>query len=235
MPGIQQDATISWLRAENHWLREEVRALAEALRTIARTAESLRALVYFDSLTGLPNRRLLDDTISKRLSVHTVPPFAVLFIDLDDFKRINDSVGHPAADALLRKVAATLDALIRSNDVLGPYVVVTGTREDLVLSRTGGDEFVILLPEVKNLAAAESVARRILQRFEQPFQADHRSIFITASIGIAIYPADGETADVLIQNADSAMYKAKQKGKARYECYCVPAPAETAVSAGSGM
>jgi diguanylate cyclase (GGDEF)-like protein len=222
MHDMEQNATIDWLRAENHWLRQEMRSLADALHTAVGKAESFKALAYVDNLTGLPNRRRFDDTLRRRLSVRAARPFAVLFIDLDNFKRINDSIGHPVGDALLREVAAVLDGLIRSSDVLNAHVVVGGMRE-VVLSRTGGDEFVVLLPEVENLSAVECVARRILARFEQPFRAAQRSVFVTASIGIAIYPSDGETADVLIQHADLAMYRAKQNGKARYEVYRVAA------------
>lgn len=217
MQSTEQDATIGWLRAENHWLRQEVRILAEELRLVGCATESLKALAYLDSLTGLPNRRSLDATLKQRISVSAAHPFALLFLDLDDFKRINDSFGHSAADALLRDIAAALDGLTRSNDTLIPYGLATERSEEFVLSRLGGDEFVILLPGVKSRAAAGSVARRILNRFEERFAIERRSVLVTASIGIAIYPSDGETADALIQNADLAMYDAKQNGKARYE------------------
>jgi GGDEF domain-containing protein len=215
---VGRDASV-WLRSENHWLRQKIRALEEALRASARTVESLRALVYLDGLTGLPNRRSVDDSMARMLSAGSARPFAVLFVDLDNFKEINDSVGHRVADSLLQHLAATLDGLVRANDVLGRCVPATGAGKGSVLSRLGGDEFAILLPEVEDRAAAESVASRIIERFQQPFRAGDNSVFVTASIGIAIYPADGETADILIDKADSAMYTAKKNGKARYEFY----------------
>lgn len=210
------------LTAENSRLRRKICALEEALRKTASTAERLEALVYQDSLTGLPNRRFLDDSFRRMLASRaTQGQLAVLLIDIDDFKRINDSVGHGAADGLLRELAATLQGLIRASDVPSPSPsVVAGIAErlsDSLLSRLGGDEFVILLPDVKNRAAAESVACRILQRLEHPFHAGERNVSVTASIGIAIYPCDGHTADVLMSNADAAMYEAKRNGKARYE------------------
>jgi diguanylate cyclase (GGDEF)-like protein len=99
----------------------------------------------------------------------------------------------------------------------GEVTEMAERRPDSVLSRFGDDEFVILLLEVRNRAAAGSVARRILQRLARPFQAGDRDVWVTVSIGIAVYPADGHTADILMSNADAAMYRAKRKGKARYE------------------
>lgn len=221
MEGVE--AAVRRLAAENDRLRREIRTLEEALRAALDEVQGLKALAYLDSLTGLPNRRSFTDSFRSMLSGCAQQEFAVLFVDVDDFKRINESLGHCAADHLLRELAAALDGLIRSFDVLRPPVHVIGNpapQSDCVLSRLGGDEFVILLPGVKDRATAGSVAARILQRLERPFQVGSRSMLVTASIGIALYPSDGHTADTLVTNADAAMYAAKQRGKARYEHYC---------------
>jgi GGDEF domain-containing protein len=227
MEGVE--AAIRPLAAENDRLRREICALEEALRVALDDVEQLKALAYHDSLTGLPNRRSFTDRFRTMLSAGVKQEFAVLFVDIDDFKRINESLGHWGADELLRELAAALDGLIRTVDVLHPPVYVVGTpapQSDCVLSRLGGDEFVILLPGVKDRATAGSIATRILQRLECPFQVGGRSMLVTASIGIALYPSDGHTADILVTNADAAMYAAKQHGKARYEHYHSPEGAE---------
>jgi GGDEF domain-containing protein len=230
------EAAILQLQAENDELKRTVRALEQALHETANGAQRLRSLIYQDSLTGLPNRRSLDDSFGRMFSTHTARgQFAVLFIDVDDFKQINDSIGHLAGDRLLRELAATLDGLIRADDVMSPPTRATDIGEstsDSVLSRLGGDEFVILLPEVKNRAVAGSVARRILERLEKPFQVERCDVSVTASIGIAIYPSDGYTAEVLMNNADAAMYEAKRKGKARFEYYYRREDGTRAVEAG---
>jgi GGDEF domain-containing protein len=228
------DAAMRRLAAENDRLRREIRALEEALRGALDKAQQLEAIAYRDSLTGLPNRRSLADSFRTMLSTCAAREFAVLFVDLDDFKRINESLGHRIADALLRELAAALDGLIRSVDA-HPAVRVTGTagpQPGGVLSRLGGDEFVILLPEIKDRASAESIAARILEHLERPFQVGSRNIVVTASIGIALYPSDGHTADTLVSNADAAMYAAKRRGKACYEHYrAAPDRGESAADA----
>jgi diguanylate cyclase len=224
------DAKTREIAAANAKLKEEAAAREDALRKLAESHEQIRALAYQDGLTGLPNRRLLNEHLEKVLarSRRKSTEFAVLFVDLDNFKLINDSIGHQAADGVLRQFSTALNTLIRSEDVLtlcmeqDAGLDTTITIEpitDSVLSRLGGDEFVILLPEIKDRFAAGSVAHRILKRLERPFTAGSSEVFLTTSIGIATYPADGQTADVLIRNADTAMYHAKQQGKAAYQYY----------------
>jgi GGDEF domain-containing protein len=230
---------MSGLEVENDALRRQVRELEEALDGTTSTTANLRALAYEDPLTGLPNRRFLNDSFKRILSTRRGSKrLAVLFIDLDDFKHVNDSFGHRFADGLLREVAVRLEAVIRFNDILSApglrpldrcrpmrLLEMQAANEDAVLSRLGGDEFVILLPEVRDPAVAGSVALRIIERIGQPFTAHHCNVLVTASVGIALYPTDGQTADTLIENADAAMYRAKQNGKARYEHYGVAADA----------
>jgi predicted signal transduction protein with EAL and GGDEF domain len=218
------------LEAAKRRLEEEARAREQVLAQLAESNEQIRALAFQDGLTGLPNRRVLHDNLEKLLarSSRRQTEFAVLFVDLDNFKRINDTVGHHGADEVLRQLATTLGELIRAEDVLALYVrqgvepdatASFASILDSVVSRVGGDEFVILLPELRDRFAAGTVANRILERLDRPFSVGDTQVFVTASIGIATYPADGTTAEVLLRNADTAMYHAKQQGKAAFQYY----------------
>jgi diguanylate cyclase (GGDEF)-like protein/PAS domain S-box-containing protein len=162
-----------------------------------------------DFLTGLPNRMLLKDRISlaialaRRHGKHT----AVLFLDLDGFKHINDSLGHAVGDMLLQSVAARLVACGRTSDTV---------------SRQGGDEFVVLLSEVEHSEDASMAARRMLETVAQPHSVNDHDLHVTASIGVSIYPEDGDDAETLVKNADTAMYQAKENGRQSYQ-YFTPA------------
>ncbi|ARN73042.1 EAL domain-containing protein [Oceanicoccus sagamiensis] len=161
---------------------------------------------YHDLLTRLPNRALFKDRLSVAITQaqRNNTELAVMFIDLDRFKIINDSLGHTMGDRLLQSVAQRLQACIRKGDTL---------------SRFGGDEFTLLLPEVKNADAAVHIAEKILADIKKPFQLGNREVFIGASIGIAIYPESGEDMDALIKNADIAMYRVKKTGKDGYQLF----------------
>lgn len=224
------DAQTKELSETNRKLREEAAARERALEQLAESNEQIRELAYQDGLTNLPNRRLLNDFLEKILAraIRKDIEFAILFVDLDNFKLINDTIGHQAADEVLRQLSVTLSELIRSEDVQALYAEQTIDLEstisvapitDSVLSRFGGDEFVILLPEIRDRFAAGSVARRILKRLEQPFSIGDQDVFVSVSIGIATYPEDGHTTEILVRNADTAMYHAKQEGKSAYQYY----------------
>jgi predicted signal transduction protein with EAL and GGDEF domain len=224
------DAQTRELKAANQALKHEAALREDALRRLGESHEQIRALAYQDGLTGLPNRRLLNEHLEKVLARarRKGTEFAVLFLDVDNFKLINDTVGHQAADQVLRQLAEILGALIRSDDMLGLYVdgeldpTATVTIEPIgesVLSRLGGDEFIVLLPDTRDRFAAGNVARRILQHLEQPIRVEGHEVFVTASIGIATFPSDGVTSEILIRNADTAMYHAKQQGKAAFQYY----------------
>jgi len=213
-------------------LRREGAARDDALRLLGESNEKIRALAYQDGLTGLPNRRLFNEHVEKVLAraKRKGTEFALLFFDIDNFKLINDTVGHQTADEVLRQLAASLKVLITSDDVFGLYtddrgdVDTTATISiepigDSVLSRLGGDEFIILLPDTRDRFAAGTVARKILSHLEQPIAAHGHEVFVTASIGIATFPEDGVTSEILIRNADTAMYHAKQQGKAAFQYY----------------
>src|SRR5690606_27372428 len=209
------------LAESNEKLRCEAEAREEAMRKLAESNERIKALAYQDGLTGLPNRRLLDEHLEKVLARarRKGTQFALLFIDFDNFKLINDTVGHQAADGVLKQLAESLSALIRIEDMLSyadtdvdiDTTISIEPITDSVLSRLGGDEFVVLLPETRDRFAAGIVANRILKHLERPIPTEKGDLVVTASIGIATYPHDGQTGDELIRNADTAMYHAKQQ------------------------
>lgn len=217
------------LAESNEKLRCEAAAREEAMRKLAESNERIKALAYQDGLTGLPNRRLLDEHLEKVLARarRKGTQFALLFIDFDNFKLINDTVGHQAADGVLKQLAESLSDLIRMEDMLSyadtdvdiDTTISIEPITDSVLSRLGGDEFVVLLPETRDRFAAGIVANRILKHLERPIPTEKGDLVVTASIGIATYPHDGQTGDELIRNADTAMYHAKQQGKAGYQYY----------------
>jgi PAS domain S-box-containing protein len=179
-----------------------------------------------DALTGLPNRMLLIDRLERVLQHHQAhgdSQFAVLFLDLDGFKVVNDSLGHLAGDDFLQAVARRLEASLRSTDVLtrasgdGPH---TGNSEH-TLARLGGDEFIILLHEVRSVLDATRVAARIQQSLSRPFRVAEREVFTTASIGIAVSGSGYTRAEDMLRDADTAMYRAKALGKGRSEVFDV--------------
>jgi diguanylate cyclase (GGDEF)-like protein/PAS domain S-box-containing protein len=159
-----------------------------------------------DFLTGLPNRMLVEDRIAQStiLAGRHLAKLAVLFLDLDGFKHINDSLGHAIGDKLLKSVAGRLVDCVRASDTV---------------SRQGGDEFVVLLSEVAQADDAAISARRILMMLTAPHSIDDRDLHVTASIGVSVYPDDGMDAETLIKNADTAMYQAKENGRQGYQFF----------------
>ncbi len=164
--------------------------------------DRIQRLAHFDPLTGLPNRVLLAERAQRHIAEEQVRggSLAMLFVDLDHFKNVNDSLGHRIGDILLVAVARRLEALVREQDTV---------------ARLGGDEFLVLLPATTAAQAAE-VANQLLASVAQPFQMDPYELTTTLSIGIAMYPADGDSFDTLYQRADAAMYRAKQSGRNRH-------------------
>ena len=165
--------------------------------------EQLYYQAHYDVLTALPNRLYFRDQLERTLAYanRAGERFALLFVDLDFFKRVNDSVGHAAGDVVLRDAADRMRACVREADVL---------------ARLGGDEFMLLLPDIKASRDPQIVAEHVIAAMAAPFAVGGHDHFLNASIGIAIYPDDGETADDLLRNADTAMYRAKEAGRGQY-------------------
>jgi len=180
--------------------------------------EKIRFLAYYDPLTGLPNRTFYKEILGRAIAYakrHKVV-MATMFIDLDSFKQINDTYGHCTGDELLKVVAMQLTKCVRKTD----YVARSDDeRVPDTVSRLGGDEFIVLLNEIREGGDAARVALRILDMLSRPLVVGGHEVFISASIGISLFPGDGETVDVLLKNADAAMYVAKSSGKNRYQFY----------------
>jgi diguanylate cyclase (GGDEF)-like protein len=178
----------------------------------------LRSLSYRDSLTNLENRyrwkERLDLAIANAKRKNRLA--AIVLLDLDNFKKINDTIGHTAGDQLLRDFAGRLSKCLRQTDSISRSLTEDS---DSVVARFGGDEFTILLSEIDNVEDPAKVCKRIIEMLSEPFILGLHEIFVTASIGIAIYPFDGRDMDTLIKNADVAMYQAKDQGRNNYQYY----------------
>ncbi|AAM24326.1 diguanylate cyclase (GGDEF)-like protein/PAS domain S-box-containing protein [Caldanaerobacter subterraneus subsp. tengcongensis MB4] len=166
----------------------------------------LKYMAFYDPLTGLPRREVFMDRLKIAMAdaKRNGKKLAVFFVDLDNFKTINDSLGHHIGDRLLKKVARKLKACLRESDTV---------------SRVGGDEFVILLPDIINIDDTNKVANRILELFNQPIKFNNYELYVTISIGIAIYPDHGKNERAIVKNADIAMYKAKRDGKNSFQYF----------------
>lgn len=183
-----------------------------------RTEEQIRHLAFYDSLTSLPNRMLFKEQLNQALqSARREERYvAILFLDLDNFKRVNDTLGHTIGDLLLQDVGARLAQCIRAEDTLARN---PSAQPNLTVARLGGDEFTVLLGRIANTQDAAKVAQRILDSLSEPVIVDGHELFVSTSIGIAVYPFDGEETETLIKNADAAMYHAKSNGRSRYHFY----------------
>ena len=182
------------------------RIVTERTSELREARERAQHLADHDALTGLPNRRLLEDRLTQALALsqRNRKQTAVMFVDLDRFKAINDSLGHAVGDLVLKEVAQRLVRQLRVGDTV---------------CRVGGDEFVVVLPESKRSTDAANVAAKIMETLSQPVQAADRELTVTPSIGIAVFPEDGRDAAMLIRNADAAMYHAKETGRANYQFF----------------
>jgi diguanylate cyclase (GGDEF)-like protein/PAS domain S-box-containing protein len=206
------------------WSFEDVTAEREADSRVQRALDALERMVAertsalqdaqaraqhladHDPLTGLPNRRLLEDRLTQAIALgqRNRQQTAVMFVDLDRFKTINDSLGHAVGDALLKEVAGRLVTQLRTGDTI---------------CRIGGDEFVVVLPEIKRSSDLAQVAQKVIEHLSQPVVIEERELIVTPSIGISVFPDDGRDAETLIRNADAAMYHAKELGRANYQFF----------------
>ncbi len=199
---------------------------SKAFKALSKSEARLRYLAYYDALTGLPNRQLSLERLDRALHIakRYSRVLAVLYVDIDRFKRINDTLGHSVGDALLKAVGERLESCVRTTD----SVARTAPEDSIItVGRLAGDEFTLLLPEIECAADASIVARRILNSFEQPFTASGHELFVTPSIGIAVYPSDGQDAGTLLKNADMAMYHSKHEGRNGYHFYTASLMART--------
>lgn len=169
-----------------------------------RAEETIRQLAYHDSLTGLPNRLLFKDRLTVALAQarRNRRNLAVMLLDLDHFKEVNDTLGHSVGDQLLQYIGKRLTGLLRKNDTV---------------ARMGGDEFLLLLPEIKRIEDVATIARKIIGAVRKPCRINSHTLQITVSIGVAIYPGDGEDEDILMSHADNALYAAKREGRDTYQ------------------
>ncbi len=181
------------------WCFRDVSELKESAATIRRQA-------YYDSLTGLPNRILLDDRLKHAIQYagRFDSKIAVLFIDLDDFKKVNDNAGHYAGDLVLKDVTSRIQESIREVDTL---------------ARLGGDEFVLLLESIQDSDIVHTICERIITSLAKPFSVSDNNYFISSSIGISVYPKDGRDQEELMRKADMAMYQSKALGKSTYQFF----------------
>jgi len=193
-------------------LRDQSGQLYGYLTIVADITERKRAehkiefLAYHDALTGLPNRLLVQDRFlqARAHADRDKSKVALLFLDLDNFKTINDSLGHSVGDALLQQIASRLSECVRDTDTI---------------SRQGGDEFLIVLPDLPDSDACAPVLVKVMERLQDPFDADGHELSTSASIGIALYPDDGKDFDTLLKKADMAMYRAKDSGRNAYHFF----------------
>ncbi|MBN1959746.1 MAG: EAL domain-containing protein [Deltaproteobacteria bacterium] len=218
-PGDQRILSVSnTIMNDSSGKPQAVVCVARDITEYKRSEERIRFLAYYDSLTGLPNRTFCSELLSRSLErakrySHTM---ALLFVDLDNFKRINDTLGHEIGDQLLKVVAQNIGACIRGSD---HFARAGKRRYENIVSRLGGDEFIILLSEIRQPSDSHIVAQRILDIFTKSINIAGNELFITASIGIALFPIDSIDVDSLLRNADAAMYHAKTRGKNNYQFY----------------
>jgi diguanylate cyclase (GGDEF)-like protein/PAS domain S-box-containing protein len=171
-----------------------------------QAAEMIHQMAYHDFLTGLPNRKLFSDRLGIALAQaqRNQKGVAIAMLDLDNFKEVNDTLGHDVGDLLLKATAERLSTALRESDTV---------------ARLGGDEFALILPDLKGIKDAIQIAQKIVDSFRKPFLIDIHQLTVTTSIGLAVYPDDGTDEGILLKNADQAMYQAKQNGRDRYQFY----------------
>lgn len=198
--------------------RHEIYQLAVALGRRRQLEDRIRQIAFFDDVTGLPNRAFFKDNLKQALESARVNKnnIALLFLDLDNFKRINDTLGHSTGDILLNEVSKRLLENLRASDIIA---IGKPTENDHQLARIGGDEFTVLLTGIKGPSDAGIVAERLLSNMSKPFSLSGHEIFITASIGIACFPEYAQDLETLLKNADMAMYFAKHEGKNAFKFY----------------
>jgi diguanylate cyclase (GGDEF)-like protein len=215
---VQPEEKLSYIQKPFH--PNEIRQMALSLASKWRAEHRIIKLAYFDTLTGLPNREQARNRLTTAIAAAAGrgKSLSVLYLDLDNFKRVNDSLGHGVGDELLRVVASRLRGSLRAGDAVcegaAPSAGLPGH-----VSRLGGDEFIVLLPDIDSADAVAQVAARLIEDLRKPIQLGAHSVVITPSVGIAVYPRDGEDMDTLLRHADLAMYVAKRGSPGRFQMY----------------
>jgi diguanylate cyclase (GGDEF)-like protein len=205
---VPPEEKLSYLQKPFH--PHEVRQMTISLASKWRSEHRIVKLAYFDALTGLPNREQSRSRLSSALTAakQNQRMLAVLYLDLDNFKRVNDTLGHAVGDELLCQVAARLRSSLRIDDTLD----VSSASRSSHIARLGGDEFIVILPNIRSTDDAAGVAARLIAELQEPMRLALHTLVVTPSIGVAVFPADGVEVDTLLRNADLAMYFAKRKG-----------------------
>ncbi len=207
---VCKDGSLLPFESTRHVLRSGdstiIAAISRDIRERLAAEEKVSYLAQFDALTGLPNRNLFQDRLTQAMALakRNDWPMAVLFIDLDRFKLVNDTLGHGAGDKLLREAAERLRSCVRASDTVG---------------RLGGDEFAAILSELGRPGDAGLVAQKIIDVFKRPFDLEGKETYVTASVGVTLYPTDSDSAETLVVNADAAMYRAKEQGRNNYQYF----------------
>ncbi len=199
-------------------LTERQQELDRAVKRVSETKDRLRHLAYFDTLTSLPNRRLFTEQLSLllKLAARNKQQVGLMLLDLDNFKRVNDSLGHRAGDELLKEVGSRLASSVRESDVIHRNADEEARMD---LSRMGGDEFTVVLNQLDHAEGASRVAARLAKAIARPFSLNGQEVIITCSIGIALAPEHAEDVEGLLRAADTAMFNAKKQGRNRYLFY----------------
>jgi len=209
----KKDGALVWFETTSRSVRDVVSGKVREIIGVSRDVterkkveEQIEYQAYHDALTGLPNRRLFRDRLTVALAHarRMKHPLAVMFLDLDRFKVVNDTLGHSVGDELLKTVGMRLQSSLREEDSI---------------ARMGGDEFTVLLADLATPDHAAKIAQKVLDTVAQPQRIDGTELFITTSIGIALFPSDGDTAEALLANADHAMYRAKDAGRNSYQMF----------------
>ncbi len=195
-----------------------IRGFIQDVTELRKSEEQIRYLAYYDSLTGLANRDLFNDRLQNAMSagIRQNRIMAVLFLDLDRFKRINDTLGHHAGDLLLKIVAGRLNDCVRDSDSVARF---EPNVPQACVSRLGGDEFTVLLTDLAQPQDALIVAQRIIDSIPRPIDLLGHEVSVTTSVGISLFPSDGKDAETLLKNADAAMYEAKSRGRNNFQFF----------------
>jgi diguanylate cyclase (GGDEF)-like protein len=205
---VPPEEKLSYLQKPFH--PHEIRQMTISLASKWRSEHRIVKLAYFDALTGLPNREQSRNRLNSALASAKQHQrmLAVLYLDLDNFKRVNDTLGHAVGDELLCLVAARLHSSLRAEDTVDELPNPRLSH----IARLGGDEFIVILPNIRSADDAAAVAARLIAELQEPMRLALHTLVVTPSVGIAMYPADGVEVDILLRNADLAMYFAKRKG-----------------------